>query len=279
MPFGGDNAESYYDEGLTLTMKGDFQAAIARFDKALQLDPSLNAALYQLGRCHLRLGNGEQAVKILTRAVALMPRLVTAKTDLGYSLFLGNQIENARRTFADVLEIKPDQAFAILGLAYCAFHQRQWDTAMNLADRVVGTGAERFESLYLAGRAAHMQKMDQTATGRLHAADKILDQMIEAGPDQPEGYFLRGQILCLCREYNAALEAFRAAEDHAKPDIHYSAYHEHFELIDILAGQGYCLRKLRRDADAQAIARRMLTLKPDSKRAQQILGGSTGEET
>ena len=62
MLFGGENAESYYDEGLTAAMKGDFEKAVAHFQKATTLDGAFAAAWYQLGRCWLRLGRVPEAV-------------------------------------------------------------------------------------------------------------------------------------------------------------------------------------------------------------------------
>ena len=41
MAFGGETADSYYDEGLTASMKGDLRGAIAHFEKAIQLDNSM----------------------------------------------------------------------------------------------------------------------------------------------------------------------------------------------------------------------------------------------
>ena len=60
--FGGDNAESYYDDGLTASMKGDLERAITCFEKAIHLDRSLAAAYHQIAKCYLRLGLGRRAV-------------------------------------------------------------------------------------------------------------------------------------------------------------------------------------------------------------------------
>ncbi|HNT87522.1 MAG TPA: tetratricopeptide repeat protein, partial [Candidatus Hydrogenedentes bacterium] len=61
MAFGGESAESYYDEGLTAAMKGDVEQAIALFKQAVQLDSSFLAAFHQLARCYLRTGQSEKA--------------------------------------------------------------------------------------------------------------------------------------------------------------------------------------------------------------------------
>ena len=49
MLFGGETAQSYYEEGLTAAMKGDLPLALARFRRALELDVQLHNARYQIG--------------------------------------------------------------------------------------------------------------------------------------------------------------------------------------------------------------------------------------
>ncbi len=198
MPFGGENAESYYDEGLTAAMKGETEAAMAHFQKALQMDPSLNAAAFQIGRCQLRLGKAPSAVQTLAGLLTKVPRMTAARTELAYAHLMMNHTDNARKLFAEALDEKPDQPAAVLGLGYCAFQQAQWDTAMALADRVMGgSGAERFEALYLSGRAAHMLNLRDFAMSRLQAADELLNQMIETSPDSPRASICAARSTCL----------------------------------------------------------------------------------
>ena len=278
MPFGGENAESSYDEGLTAAMKGETETAMEHFSKALQMDPSLNAAAYQIGRCQLRLGQAQHAVQTLAGVLTKMPRMTAARSELAYAHLLVGHTEQARKLFGEALDEKPDQPAAILGLGYCAFQQAQWDTAMALADRVMGgSGAEHFESLFLSGRAAHMRKARELAMARLQAADELLNQMIETSPNQPEGFYLRGQIHFLTGEYVKSLDSFRSAETRTLPNRHYCAYHEHFELLDVLAGQGWCMRQMGNEAASKEIGRRILEIKPNSRRGLRLTGGAAAE--
>jgi len=278
MPFGGENAESYYDEGLTAAMKGDLEAAMEHFGKALQMDPSLNAAAYQIGRCQVRLGQAQAAVQTLAGLLTKMPRMTAARTELAYAHLLLKHTDTARNLFAEALDEKPNQSAAILGLGYCAFQQAQWDTAMALADRVMGgSGAERFEALYLAGRAASMLKLRDLAMNRLQAADELLNQVIETSPDQPEGYYLRGHIHFLTGEYVKSLDNFRSAETRTLPNKHYCAYHEHFEMLEVLSGQGWCMKQMGNDAGAREIGRRILQIKPNSRRGRRLAGEAAAE--
>ncbi len=44
MAFGGDDAESYYDEGLTASMRGDLVRAVQNFEKTIHLYNTMAAA-------------------------------------------------------------------------------------------------------------------------------------------------------------------------------------------------------------------------------------------
>ncbi len=274
MPFGGENAESYYDEGLTAAMKGDTETALGHFSKALQMDPFLNAAAYQLGRCQLRLGQAHKAAQTLVNLLDRAPHMTAARTELAYAHLMVNHVDGARKLFGEVLDEKPDQPLAVLGLAYCAYQQSQWDTAMALADRLTGgSGAEPFEALYLSARAAHMLKLRDLEAGRLQAADELLNRIIETSPNQPEGFYLRGQIHFLMGDYVKALDNYRTAETRTLPNRHYCAYHEHFELLDVLSGQGWCMRQMGNEAGAKEIGLRILRIKPNSNRGRRLAGG------
>lgn len=278
MPFGGENAESYYDEGLTAAMKGDTDTALEHFSKALQLDPSMNAAAYQTGRCLLRLGQAHKAAQMLVGVLDRAPHMTAARTELAFAHLLVNHVDGARKLFSEVLDEKPEQAVAILGLGYCAYQQSQWDTAMALADRVMGgAGADHFEALYLSARAAHMLRLRDLEASRLQAADELLNQIIETSPNQPEGFFLRGQIHFLLGDYVKALDNYRTAETRTLPNRHYCAYHEHFELLDVLSGQGWCMRQMGNEAGAKELGRRILEIKPNSKRGRRLAGDNAAE--
>lgn len=272
MLFGGDNAESYYDEGLTAAMKGDLETAVAHFNRATQLDPTFATAWYQLGRCLLRQGATGEAAAALEKALALSPGMTVARIELGYALFKAGNTDQANRVFAQVLDEKPDTPRAILGLGYCAYQAKNWDTAMALADRAASGTSDRFEALFLSGRAAHMMRLKEAALDRLFAADALIDRLIEASPDQPEGYYLRGQIYFLTGEYAKALEHFNAAMERSQPGRRYAVYNEIFDQVEIIAGQGWCHKQMGDSGAAREAGLRILELKPGSRRGKWLTG-------
>ncbi len=262
MAFGGENAESYYDEGLTASMKGDVARAITFFEQAIRLDNTLVAAYHQLGRCHIRLGDPAKAVTLLQQVVRARPRQVPPKLDLAQALLDQGQTEKARDIYAQVLDLKAGDARAKLGLAQCAFAAANWEVAVNIA-RTVADESGGFAALYLLGRAARFAGQEELANTSLKRADLLLERQIESTPMQPEAHYLRGEV-CVGQDKLAdALEHYRAAEERADAGKVYLAYGERFGKLDILMKRALCLKKLGRDEAARELADQILKENPD----------------
>ncbi|MFP4500196.1 MAG: tetratricopeptide repeat protein [Candidatus Hydrogenedentota bacterium] len=265
MAFGGDNAESYYDEGITASMRGDYTLAIDFFQKAVQCDSNYLPAFQQMAKCHLRLGNASKAVKILREVLAVKPGQVPSRLDLGFALIEQGHPEEARKQFTEVLNQKPQNARAHLGLAQCSFEEGQWSAAAELARSALNLGGANFAALLLLGRAAGLAGVIEESIDALQRADSLMEKSIESNPDAPEGYFLRGEVHLAREDFTSALENFRAAEDRAEPEGHYSAFGISFDRTDALAKQGVCLQRLGRIQPARELGERILKFNPDHK--------------
>ncbi len=272
MVFGGETADSYYDEGVTASMKGDTAAAIRHFEKALQLDPYHVASCHQLGRCYQRQGKLQQAVECFYRAIKARPNPIPPRLDLGFALLEGGNGTKAFDIFQEVLKVKPDNARALLGLGCCAFEKGEWDTSLNMATQAVTNGGSNFSSLFLQARAAQLVGLHDVAHIAFEEADALLGPSIESSQDQPEAYFLRGELYFARKNFAAALEAFRVAQTHVDSTTHYYSYGEHFELADVLERQGMCLLRLDRYVEARELAASILALRPKSRIAAMLAG-------
>ena len=156
MAFGGENAESYYDEGLTAVMKGDIKRAIEFFMHAIKLDSSFVMAYQQLGRCFLRIGQTERAVHVLQQVLARKPTLIPARIDLGYALLQHGNIPEARSQFSQVVQIQTQSSKGHLGLAHVEFQLGNWAQASALAQAAKNLGSANFAVLFLLGKAARL---------------------------------------------------------------------------------------------------------------------------
>ena len=268
MAFGGENAESYYDEGLTASKKGDLKRAIECFERAIRLDNAYGVAYHQLGKCYMRLGQAQRAVDILLQVVRKRPNLAPARLDLGFALLATGNTRHARREFEQLYSLDPSNTRALLGLAQCSFNDGDWATALIQARNAVAGGGSNFSALYLAGRAAKLAGDEVTAKESLDAAERVLQKSIEMQPDQPESHYLRGE-LCFTRDQLAsALEHYRAADDRTDsqdPTKVYTAFGESFTQFDIWAKLGVCYQRLGKLDRASEMGKRILALDPEHR--------------
>lgn len=281
MAFGGEDAESYYDEGLTASMRGDIARAIQYLEKAIHLDNSFRAAYHQLAKCYLRLGDGARAMNLLTQVVRSQPTSIPARLDLGAAylamagasaasdLFAAN-MNAAREQFAYVVDAQPEGGRGYLGLAQVAFQEGQWDGAMQLAQQARIYSGSNFAVLYLLGRAAKLAGSLALSQEALQEADALMQKSIEMNPTQPEGYYLRGEVAFTLDQFSTALEHYRAADDRADKSKVYAAFGENFAFVDILAKQALCYQRLDRPDRARDLGERIVQIDPNHKLGQSL---------
>jgi tetratricopeptide (TPR) repeat protein len=77
---GGENAQSLYNSGAILMNQGKIAEAKAAFQKAVNLDPKLAEAHYQLAMTLINEGNVKEAIKSLEQYVAVAPTGPNAET-------------------------------------------------------------------------------------------------------------------------------------------------------------------------------------------------------
>ena len=271
--FGGENADSYYDEGVTASMKGDLEAAVRHFERAIEMDRNHYAAYHQLGKCHLRLGDARKAAELLQHVLRNKPTQVQPRLDYAFALMELGEWKKAQDIFGEVSREKPNNPRASLGLAYCAFQAGQWDAAMRLAQTAANQGGGNFAALFLLGRAAGRAGRAEIAAEAFKKADAVLETHLETSPNQPEGHYLRGELHAAQRSFDKAIEHYARAAECAQPGRQYSAYDARFNRVDVLCRRAYCLYKIGQREAALKIARDVLAEDPDNAWARQLIQG------
>ncbi len=113
-------ADSYLDEGNVYFNVGQYDLAIERYSRAVELDDELVAAFYNRANAHTRAGEYEKAMADYNRTVELEPEDSDALNNRGMLNLYESRYEEALADFNDALEIQPDDATIIVnrGLAY-----------------------------------------------------------------------------------------------------------------------------------------------------------------
>lgn len=273
MPFGGETAESYYDDGLTASMRGELDQAERFFQKALELDPAYLTAKLQLAKCALRRGEPAKAENMLHGVLRQKPELTAARLDLGQALLDMDRPEEAQKLFEQALTGEPGNSRALLGVAEAAFAKGDWAQATAAAADSLQHSGPHFPALYLRGKAAMVMGNTDLAYRSLEEADAVLEASLEVNPGQAAAHYLRGEVNFAREQFRAALDHYRDAYSAAEFNRHYSAFTYHFTKIDVLARLAVCYQRLGVDDRAQDAAAEILKHDPEHALARSIREG------
>jgi tetratricopeptide (TPR) repeat protein len=270
MVFGGEDAESYYDEGVTAAMKGELERAVQCFERTIHMDNTMGAAYHQLGKCWYRQGHYGRAAKMLEQVVTKKPKMTAARLDYGFALLYAGEIQKALNQFNDILAQDPTNGRGLLGLAQTFFHEGEWQKAMSHAQNALNQGGANFSVLYLLGRAARLVGDASKSDEMLERAGKLIQKSIDMNPDNPEGYYLQGEVLFARERFADALESHRGAESRADATKAYTAFGENFARVDMLTKQGLCYQRLGRNEQARDLGELVLKIDPKHKLGQAL---------
>jgi len=118
------DVEAAMREGEAAFAKGEFDAAIAAYDRALALDPKqYNAALF-IGDVYFKKGEHDQAGQGFLRAIGIDPNRETAYRYWGDSLSTQNRASEAREQFISAVVAEPYERKSWVGLSQWAEHQK-----------------------------------------------------------------------------------------------------------------------------------------------------------
>jgi tetratricopeptide (TPR) repeat protein len=95
-----------------LVKKGEYEAAIAQWNKALELSPNEALAHFNLGNALVSMGRGDEAITHYEKALELSPGHSEAHNNLGNVLLTQRKLDEALAHFEKAVELNPDNANA-----------------------------------------------------------------------------------------------------------------------------------------------------------------------
>jgi serine/threonine-protein kinase len=97
--------------GSALEEKGQTEEAIACYQKAIDLDPTLAMAYYNLGAilCDHK-HDYDEAIACFHKAIAFAPKLARAHANLGVALYFKGQVDEAIACYQKAIALKPKDA-------------------------------------------------------------------------------------------------------------------------------------------------------------------------
>lgn len=121
---------TYFNQGVQLYQAGQLEAARAKFETVLKVDPQNVTALCWLGCILLQQGWVEEAVESLERATLLNPKYALAHNNLALAYLEKGLPEAALQRYQKALECDPQYADAYFNLANLYSNQKKFPEAL-----------------------------------------------------------------------------------------------------------------------------------------------------
>lgn len=208
--------EQLLAEAREYAAKGEYSAALIQLKNAVQRSPDNAELRRELAQVHVRLGDGASAEKEVRRAQALrddpalLPLLGRAlmlqnkykdvlalgKADSrdpdllavrGEALLAQNRLDEARDTLSTALQLQPDNAGALFGMAHHALSQRDAAGASHFLDQAIGRNAGDTRALLLRGDVSRILAQPD-------AARRDYDQVVARDPNSGAGQLQRAYL-------------------------------------------------------------------------------------
>jgi tetratricopeptide (TPR) repeat protein len=205
-------ATAYYERGNIWFDQQNYTAAIADYDRALALDPSLSRAVHNRGLAYALLGDDNAALRDYAEAIRLDPayrrayenrvrlleRLVAEKPD-------ETRLQQLADDYGRLAELIPEAA--------ATYRYQQGLTLVRLGDRAAAR--EAFDAA-LRARPQHVDALYERALilyadGDLNAALADLDAALRLSPRAANAYYVRGLIRHAQGDIRSAIADFGQA--------------------------------------------------------------------
>jgi Tfp pilus assembly protein PilF len=108
----GESARAHLNLGNTYYKNGNLRAAIAEYQKALDIDPRYAGAWSSLAGAYVRMGQTEKALETIERALAIEPRNANFLSSRGTIYSRLKRFEEAAASFDAALRVQPDHSDA-----------------------------------------------------------------------------------------------------------------------------------------------------------------------
>ncbi len=178
---------------------GNDQAAVADYEKLLQLDPSVAPAYNNLGRLLYNLGRFSEAIATLEKGLALQPDMAPAQVLLGASYLETGDPAKALAPLQRGVQALPDDRFARLTLTRTLTALGRRDDAVTELRTLVAHDPKDQEAWYLLGKLELEQS--QAAFAQVQALD----------PNSPLAHQISGEIMESMGNTPGAVAEYKAA--------------------------------------------------------------------
>jgi predicted O-linked N-acetylglucosamine transferase (SPINDLY family) len=246
-------AAAHLNLGIGLEAIGNLEQACQSYESALGIDPADVYANYNLGRQLFSRNAIAEAEPLLRRAIDGNADFVDARVVLSRLLENKGELEGAAAELEQALRVRPDYFGALCNYADLLMKLGRADDAVSAWRRAIEVQPRNFDVNY---KLAYLL----SERGESAEAERLARQALRSNPTSLDARALMVNLyLSQGNLSNAAVEAEAALK--LRPD-----------WLDLLFDYGLILKRLARQAEAEAVFRRAIALDQTYVRAYQMLG-------
>jgi predicted TPR repeat methyltransferase len=239
-------AEIHNNRGIVLERLGHYADAVESYNRALALSPDLGNVHANRGNALRRLGRYDEAFAAYDQALALTPDLAEAWLGRGNALCDVNRLEDALAAYDRTLATRYDLPHAWLGRGNALSKLKRYGEALTDYEKAIALQPDFAEAWLGCGNA-------RRDLGRDDEALKAFDRALALVPSLAAACVGRGNVFHDRKNFTEALTAYDRALtlDPA--------------LANAWVGRGHALRYLKRAPESIAAYRHALTLGGDAE--------------
>ncbi|HJQ69231.1 MAG TPA: tetratricopeptide repeat protein [Blastocatellia bacterium] len=221
--FTGVVSKIHNQTGLLYADRKDFRAAAEHFRFAIDWDPKLVGAGYNLGLAYYQTERFKEAIAPLELEVKNDPANVPAKHLLGLSYFMAEDYAKASAVLTDVLPTRPNNVSLHYTLSLSLIKEKRLAEAGEVIKRMFTTAGDSAQIHILLGQAHHAQNEDEKALEELKKASEMDGR-------QALAHYYAGLIYIKMGKFDEAAREFEA-ELAISPKDTQTKYHLAFVLL------------------------------------------------
>ena len=201
---GDPEAAAYVGSGIAKHKSGDYDGAIADFDRAIAIEPNNVEAVVNRALCKQDKGDHYSAITDWDRALELKPDDGGWYVNRGMVKEIIGDINGAIADFSQAAEVEPDCEVAYIARAYNRSKQGDYEGAISDYDRVIELWPDNAAAFNDRGLAKSHQ-------GNYDEAIVDFNRAIELQPSNAEYYLNRGEARTNAKDYLGTIADFARA--------------------------------------------------------------------
>ena len=179
---------AYLNRGLSYDSKGDWDAAIADYTRVIELDDKNAQAYGYRGNAYNNKLDYDRAIQELDKSIELNPEEATTYLNRGYSYNMKGDQDHAFADYTKAIELNPQYILALNNRGSLYNDRGEYDKALADFDKSLSIDPNDIDAL--DGRGLSLNYLEQ-----FDKSIESLNKAIEIDPKQSITYFNRGYAL------------------------------------------------------------------------------------